>query len=110
MQMGYIFGRDQGFLSWKYWQRSVIGGNIGSLEGGHGMADGGIINSVPNLASFLLTSGSRTWYGVWVYLPLNYTPEVHHGGQALEASKGNGGNPLRRPEQMTAGTARYQVR
>ena len=46
----------------------------------------GIFNFGPNMASFLLMSGSRIWYIVGAYMPPNNTPAVHCAEQALEAS------------------------
>ena len=44
----------------------------------------GIVNFGPNVASFLLTLGSRRWYVVGVYVPPNDAPAVHCIEQALE--------------------------
>ena len=38
----------------------------------------GIINFGPNLASFLLTLGSRRFYLVGAYDPPNDAPDIHH--------------------------------
>ena len=46
----------------------------------------GIINFGPNVASFLLTLGSRRWYVARAYVPPNDAPAVHHAEQALEAA------------------------
>ena len=45
-----------------------------------------IFNFSPNVASFLLTSGSRKWYVVGAYVPPNDAPDVNFLEQSLEAS------------------------
>ena len=49
----------------------------------------GVVNFVPNVASFLLTSVSRIWYVDGAYVPPNEEPAVHCIKQFLEeAPKG----------------------
>ena len=40
----------------------------------------------PNMVSFILTSRTRRWYIIGVYMPLNYVSAVHHVDQVLRAA------------------------
>ena len=43
----------------------------------------GIFNLGPNVARFLLPSGSRIWYVVGAYVPPHDVPDIHRIEQAL---------------------------
>ena len=46
----------------------------------------GIVNFGPDVASFLLISGSRRWYVAGAYIPPNNIPIVHCVEQALSVA------------------------
>ena len=73
------FGRNQ--------RREGIGGVVALVwREDVGWQVEGIINFGSNVASFLLTLGSRRWYVVGAYVPSNDAPAVHRVEQALEVA------------------------
>ena len=46
----------------------------------------GVVNFVPNVETFLLTSGSRRWYIVGAYVPLHDAPSIYRIKKSLEAA------------------------
>ena len=55
----------------------ALGGSCGGLERGSGVAGGGNCQLWPKHGNFFIMSGSRRWYVIGEYMPLNNAPDFY---------------------------------
>ena len=66
----------------------------------------GIVNFSPNVASLLMTLGSRRWYVVGAYAPPTLCDShPSHSAGSGGGTEGNGGNPVGGYQRKSEGTA-----